>query len=118
MRVPRPPFQRPSRPDGPAQAGSTVGAGVLALPAATESSGFVASSVALTAGWGFSILTGLLIAEARIAPRRERARDMRSCPQRAPRLAPQVSYALLRKGMGGVSLLTMAQKTLGCVRSA
>lgn len=43
---------------------------------------------------------------------------MRSCPQRAPRLAPQVSYALLRKGMGGVSLLTMAQKTLGCVRSA
>ena len=44
-------------------AGTAVGAGILALPAVCAPAGFTASAAALTAAAGFSIFTGLLVAE-------------------------------------------------------
>ena len=44
-------------------AGTTVGAGVLALPAATASTGFLTSTAALTSAWIYMTMSGLLIAE-------------------------------------------------------
>ena len=44
-------------------AGTTVGAGVLALPAATISTGFVPSTAALLMAYVFMTMSGLLIAE-------------------------------------------------------
>lgn len=44
-------------------AGTTVGAGVLALPAATSSTGFVPSTAALLVAYVFMTMAGLLIAE-------------------------------------------------------
>lgn len=70
-------------------AGTTVGAGILALPAVTAQSGFAASSAALVGGWLFSVATGLLIAEVNI-------------------------NLLCEVGAGrGVSISSMAQRTLG-----
>ena len=90
-------------------AGTTVGAGILALPATTEvrqhsvrtnsrsasdmvhrvqSSGFIASSGALTLSAGYMIVTGLLVAE----------------------VASNTCCAL---GVGSTSLTSMAQRTLG-----
>ena len=44
-------------------AGTTVGAGVLALPSATAAAGFLPSSAALIAAWAYMTMSGLLIAE-------------------------------------------------------
>ena len=44
-------------------AGTTVGAGVLALPAATAATGFVPSTIALLVAYVFMTTSGLLIAE-------------------------------------------------------
>ena len=44
-------------------AGTTVGAGILALPAVTQPAGFVPSTVALTGAWMYMAVTGLFIAE-------------------------------------------------------
>ncbi|MDJ0735395.1 MAG: aromatic amino acid transport family protein [Nostocaceae cyanobacterium] len=44
-------------------AGTTVGAGVLALPAVTMPSGVVPSTVGLIAVWLYTLISGLLIAE-------------------------------------------------------
>ena len=44
-------------------AGTTVGAGILALPAVAAEAGFVPSTVALLGSWVFMATTGLLIAE-------------------------------------------------------
>ncbi|CAE7230269.1 tyrP [Symbiodinium sp. CCMP2592] len=44
-------------------AGTTVGAGILALPAVTQPAGFVPSTVALTFAWMYMAVTGLFIAE-------------------------------------------------------
>lgn len=44
-------------------AGTTVGAGILALPAATAGVGFGATAAALVGGWAFSLASGLLLAE-------------------------------------------------------
>ena len=44
-------------------AGTTVGAGILALPAVTQSAGFVPSTLALTFSWLYMAVTGLFIAE-------------------------------------------------------
>jgi tyrosine-specific transport protein len=44
-------------------AGTTVGAGVLALPAATAATGFLPSSAALLMAWVYMSASGLLIAE-------------------------------------------------------
>jgi tyrosine-specific transport protein len=43
--------------------GTTVGAGILALPAATAASGFVPSSVAMVVAWAYMTMSGLLVAE-------------------------------------------------------
>jgi tyrosine-specific transport protein len=44
-------------------AGTTVGAGILALPTATAGSGFVPSTVGMTIAWALMTMSGLLIAE-------------------------------------------------------
>lgn len=44
-------------------AGTTIGAGILALPAATAAIGFVPSSFALVVAWAYMAISGLLIAE-------------------------------------------------------
>jgi tyrosine-specific transport protein len=70
-------------------AGTAVGAGILALPAVCAPSGFAASSVALTGAAGFSIFTGLLVAEVCV-------------------------NTMCELGSGsGVSLGSMARRTLG-----
>mmetsp|Transcript_58967 Transcript_58967/g.140787 ORF Transcript_58967/g.140787 Transcript_58967/m.140787 type:complete len:673 (+) Transcript_58967:64-2082(+) len=48
-------------------AGTTVGAGVLALPAVTQQAGFVPSSVVLFFCWMYMATTGLLIAEVSLS---------------------------------------------------
>ena len=44
-------------------AGTTIGAGVLALPAATVGTGFLTSSIAMVVAWFFMASSGLLVAE-------------------------------------------------------
>jgi len=51
-------------------AGTTVGAGVLALPAATAGAGFAASTGVLLGSWVFMAAAGLLVAEAAAAAAR------------------------------------------------
>jgi tyrosine-specific transport protein len=46
--------------------GTTIGAGILALPTATISSGFLPSTVAMTIAWTLMTASGLLIAELSI----------------------------------------------------
>jgi tyrosine-specific transport protein len=41
-------------------AGTTVGAGILALPAVTQPAGFIPSTLALTGAWMYMATTGLL----------------------------------------------------------
>lgn len=48
-------------------AGTTVGAGVLALPAATAGAGFAYSSGVLVGSWAFMALAALLVAETSVA---------------------------------------------------
>ncbi|CAK7331875.1 unnamed protein product [Dovyalis caffra] len=69
-------------------AGTTVGAGILAIPAVTQESGFLASSVACILCWIFMVTTGLLIAEVNV-------------------------NTMCELGSGGVSLVSMAKRTLG-----
>ena len=47
-------------------AGTTVGAGILAVPFTTQESGFIPSTASLIGTYIFSIVTGLLLAEANI----------------------------------------------------
>ncbi len=47
-------------------AGTTVGAGILALPAATVSSGIIPSTVGLCFNWAYMTISGLLLAELSI----------------------------------------------------
>ena len=56
-------------------AGTTIGAGALALPSETAASGFAASSVAILGGWGYCIASGLLLAEACAATLRAGPKD-------------------------------------------
>ncbi|KAL2941379.1 Tyrosine-specific transport protein [Bienertia sinuspersici] len=71
-------------------AGTTVGAGILAIPAVTQESGFLASAVACIGCWAFMVVTGLLIAEINI-------------------------NTMCELGSGGVSLVSMARRTIGSV---
>ncbi|CAN8300662.1 unnamed protein product [Cochlearia groenlandica] len=71
-------------------AGTTVGAGILAIPAVTQESGFLASAVACTLCWAFMVVTGLLVAEVNV-------------------------NTMSELGTGGVSLVSMAKRTLGSV---
>ncbi|PIM99592.1 hypothetical protein CDL12_27914 [Handroanthus impetiginosus] len=69
-------------------AGTTVGAGILAIPAVTQEAGFLASAVTCILCWIFMVVTGLLIAEVNVK-------------------------TMCELGSGGVSLVSMAQRTLG-----
>ncbi|KAF2597744.1 hypothetical protein F2Q68_00007532 [Brassica cretica] len=90
-------------------AGTTVGAGILAIPAVTQESGFLASAVACILCWAFMVIytcflqrmglvisniswfqvvTGLLVAEVNV-------------------------NTMSELGSGGVSLVSMAKRTLG-----
>ncbi|XP_019460267.1 PREDICTED: uncharacterized protein LOC109359997 isoform X3 [Lupinus angustifolius] len=69
-------------------AGTTVGAGILAIPAVTQESGFLASAVTCIICWLFMVVTGLLVAEVNV-------------------------NTMCELGSGGVSLVSMARRTLG-----
>ncbi|PKA61775.1 hypothetical protein AXF42_Ash008606 [Apostasia shenzhenica] len=71
-------------------AGTTVGAGILAIPAVTQEAGFLASAVTCTLCWIYMVVTGLLIAEVNV-------------------------NTMCELGSGGVSLVSMAMRTLGRV---
>ncbi|KAK6153191.1 hypothetical protein DH2020_012830 [Rehmannia glutinosa] len=69
-------------------AGTTVGAGILAIPAVTQDAGFLASAVTCILCWIFMVISGLLIAEVNV-------------------------NTMCELGSGGVSLVSMAMRTLG-----
>ncbi|KAM7528515.1 hypothetical protein LguiB_031925 [Lonicera macranthoides] len=69
-------------------AGTTIGAGILAIPAVTQEAGFLASAAACFLCWIFMVVTGLLIAEVNVK-------------------------TMCELGSGGVSLVSMARRTLG-----
>ncbi|XP_074289994.1 uncharacterized protein LOC141616763 isoform X1 [Silene latifolia] len=71
-------------------AGTTVGAGILAIPAVTQESGFLASTMACIGCWAYMVVTGLYIAEVNL-------------------------NTMCELGSGGVSLVSMAKRTLGSV---
>eukprot|EP00850_Spirogloea_muscicola_P019928 SM000202S05899 [mRNA] locus=s202:101147:103919:- [translate_table: standard] len=71
-------------------AGTTVGAGILAIPAVTQEAGFLPSAAACIGCWLFMVITGLLIAEVNV-------------------------NTMCELGSGGVSLVSMAERTLGKV---
>ncbi|CAA6662190.1 unnamed protein product [Spirodela intermedia] len=71
-------------------AGTTVGAGILAIPAVTQEAGFLASAITCIFCWIYMVLTGLLIAEVNV-------------------------NTMCELGSGGVSLVSMAMRTLGKV---
>jgi len=67
-------------------AGTTVGAGILALPAVTRDAGYWPSSAVICGCWLYACVTGLLVAETNIR-------------------------LMCELGRGGVSLLSMAKST-------
>ncbi|CAE8628335.1 unnamed protein product [Polarella glacialis] len=69
-------------------AGCAIGAGILALPTATQSCGGVPSTVALIFVWAYLVVTGLLTAEVSLA-------------------------VMARYGRSATSLRSMAGKTIG-----
>uniref|UniRef100_A0A0E0LPE5 Tyrosine-specific transport protein n=1 Tax=Oryza punctata TaxID=4537 RepID=A0A0E0LPE5_ORYPU len=69
-------------------AGTTVGAGILAIPAVTQEAGFLASAVTCIFCWSYMVVTGLLVAEVNV-------------------------NTMCELGSGGVSLVSMAMRTLG-----
>ncbi|CAM6034823.1 unnamed protein product [Sphagnum compactum] len=75
--------------------GTSVGAGILALPATTAPAGFVPSAVVMGLSWGFLLLEALLLAEVNVAL-------MMRQRQTGEKLHSEV-----------LSLRTMAEQTLG-----
>ncbi|KAK9053478.1 hypothetical protein SSX86_030112 [Deinandra increscens subsp. villosa] len=71
-------------------AGTTVGAGILAIPAVTQEAGFVAAAGSCILCWLYMVVTGLLVAEVNIK-------------------------TMCELGSGGVSLVSMATRTLGTI---
>nr|XP_043628497.1 tyrosine-specific transport protein-like [Erigeron canadensis] len=71
-------------------AGTTVGAGILAIPAVTQEAGFLAAAVTCVLCWIYMVVTGLLIAEVNVK-------------------------TMCELGSGGVSLVSMATRTLGTI---
>ncbi|GLJ13804.1 hypothetical protein SUGI_0220310 [Cryptomeria japonica] len=69
-------------------AGTTVGAGILAIPAVTQEAGFLASAATCLLCWLYMVVTGLLVAEVNV-------------------------NTMCELGSGGVSLVSMALRTLG-----
>jgi tyrosine-specific transport protein len=80
-------------------AGTTVGAGILALPAETSAAGFGAAAPALCAAWAYSAATGLLLAEVSLAAAADAGPEAR---QDGP----------------PASLLSLARRTLGSTGAA
>ena len=66
-------------------AGTTVGAGMLALPAVCQDSGFVPSTVALVGCWLYMVTTGLLVLEVNINTMRATGSDAVSVSSMAGR---------------------------------
>ncbi|KAK1439497.1 hypothetical protein QVD17_05316 [Tagetes erecta] len=71
-------------------AGTTVGAGILAIPAVTQEAGFLAAAVTCILCWIYMVVTGLLIAEVNVK-------------------------TMCELGSGGVSLVSMARRTIGSI---
>ncbi|OVA13833.1 Tryptophan/tyrosine permease [Macleaya cordata] len=71
-------------------AGTTVGAGILAIPAVTQEAGFLASAITCVFCWIYMVVSGLLLAEVNV-------------------------NTMCELGSGGVSLVSMAMRTLGKV---
>ncbi|KAM1040899.1 hypothetical protein FF1_030168 [Malus domestica] len=71
-------------------AGTTVGAGILAIPAVTLESGFLASALTCILCWLYMVATGLLIAQVNV-------------------------NTMCELGSGSVSLVSMAMRTMGSV---
>ncbi|CAH1427228.1 unnamed protein product [Lactuca virosa] len=71
-------------------AGTTVGAGILAIPAVTQEAGFLAAGITCILCWIYMVVTGLLIAEVNVK-------------------------TMCELGSGGVSLVSMATRTLGTI---
>ncbi|GIM03080.1 hypothetical protein Vretimale_7886, partial [Volvox reticuliferus] len=74
-------------------AGTTIGAGILALPAVTQESGFAATSGTLAGCGAFAMATGLLISEVNM-------------------------NVVARYGISNVTFTTMAEKTLGAAAAS
>ncbi|KAI7756457.1 hypothetical protein M8C21_010888, partial [Ambrosia artemisiifolia] len=71
-------------------AGTTVGAGILAIPSVTQEAGFLAAALTCILSWIYMVVTGLLIAEVNVK-------------------------TMCELGSGGVSLVSMATRTLGTI---
>ncbi|XP_062016662.1 uncharacterized protein LOC133733070 isoform X1 [Rosa rugosa] len=71
-------------------AGTTVGAGILAIPAVTQESGFLASAITCIFCWAYMVVTGLLLAQVNV-------------------------NTMSQLGSGSVSLVSMAMRTVGNV---
>lgn len=78
-------------------AGTTVGAGILALPSVASTTGFIPSTIALVGSWLFMVTTGLLIAEVNYNLVKE---DKKSTDRHTTE-------------MDSVGILSMTKKTLG-----
>ncbi|GAX73306.1 hypothetical protein CEUSTIGMA_g760.t1 [Chlamydomonas eustigma] len=81
-------------------AGTTVGAGMLALPAVTAPAGFLASAASLTAFCMYTVLTGLLIAEVTINIKAENSEG--SDPETPPLSLTSMASKLLGGGGKGI----------------
>ncbi|GJP52358.1 hypothetical protein CLOM_g11481 [Closterium sp. NIES-68] len=88
--------------------GSSVGAGVLALPSETAPAGFFPSSTVLIGCWAFLVLQALLLAEVNVALLKERSE--KSNPANA---SSSSSAAEAERGSDVLSYRTMAEATLG-----
>lgn len=80
--------------------GTSVGAGILALPAITAPIGFIATATTMCISWAFLLLEALLLAEVNVALMRRREISEKE-------LTPSHSQVL--------SLRTMAEETMGPV---
>lgn len=69
-------------------AGTTVGAGILALPAMTQPAGFLPSTCMLIVVWGYALVAALLLAEVNV-------------------------WCMRRYGQPNIGLLRMVERTLG-----
>jgi len=89
-------------------AGTTVGAGILALPAETHEAGFLPTVVLLVVGWLYMSATGLLIAEVSVGVQ-QRQQERRLFE------SGDLSGGDGGTGIPTVSIPTMARETLGAV---
>jgi len=99
-------------------AGTTVGAGVLALPTVASTAGFVPSTTTLLVCCGASIATGMVRAPRPPAARAPPPRLSPQGPDPAPpppsqMIAEVALNTMCELGAGGVGLRTSVERTLG-----